>query len=79
MLVTANFRVPQPDWPHPVLTMPTPKKFNQLLIFMNLYQHAKNQFIPSVHSSDTVSFKVPSYDWPHAFLTMPSPKTFSQN
>ena len=52
------------------------KIFDQLLIFVNLYQHAKNQFIPSVHSSDTVNFKVPSHDWPHSFLTMPTPKTF---
>ena len=43
---------------------------------MNLHQHAKNQFIPSVHSSDTVNFKVPSHDWPHPVLTMPTPKTF---
>ena len=56
--------------------MPTQKNFDQLLIFVNLYQHAKNQFIPSVHSSDTVNFKVPSHDWPHPFLTMPTPKTF---
>ena len=56
--------------------MPTQKFFDQLLIFLNLYQHAKNQFIPSVHSSDTVNFKVPSHDWPHPFLTMPTPKTF---
>ena len=56
--------------------MPTQKIFDQLLSFVNLYQHAKNQFIPSVHSSDTVNFKVPSHDWPHPFLTMPTPKTF---
>ena len=42
---------------------------------MNLHhQHAKNQFIPFVHSSDTVNFRVPSHDWPHPFLTMPTPK-----
>ena len=52
------------------------KKFDQLLIFVNLYQHAKNQFISSVHSSDTVNFKVPLHDWPHPFLTIPTPKTF---
>ena len=40
-----NFRVPWPDWPHPFLTMPTQKTFDQLLIFVNLYQHAKNQAI----------------------------------
>ena len=55
---------------------PPKKKNDQLLTFVNLYQHAKNQFIPSVHSSDTVNFKVPSHDWPHPFLTMPTPKTF---
>ena len=42
--------------------MPTQKIFDQLLIFMNLYQHAKNQFIPFAHSSDTVNFKVPLHD-----------------
>ena len=56
--------------------MPTQKKNYQLLNFVNLYQHAKNQFIPSVYSSDTVNFKVPSHDGPHPFLTTPTPKTF---
>ena len=74
---TANFRVPRLDWPHPFLTMPTKKIFDQLLIFVNLYQHAKNLlFIPFAHSSDTVNFKVPSHDWSHPVLTMPTPKTF---
>ena len=76
MLETVNFRVPYPDWPNPFLTMPTQTNFDQLLIFVNLYQHAKNQFIPSAHSSDTVNFKVPSHDWPHPFLNMPTPATF---
>ena len=76
MLDTANFRVPQTDWPHPFLTMPIQKNLDKLLIFVNLNQHAKNQFIPSVHSSDTVNFKVPSHDWRHPVLTMPTPKTF---
>ena len=56
--------------------MPTPQKIDLLFIFVNLYQHAKNPFIPSVHSLDKVNFKVPSHDWPHPFLTMPTPKTF---
>ena len=34
----------------------------------------KNQFIPSVHSSDKVSFRLPSRDWPHPFFTMPTRK-----
>ena len=32
---------------------------------MNLHQHAKNQCIPFVHSSDRVNFRVPLHDWPH--------------
>ena len=76
MLETANFRVLSPDWPHPFLTKPTQKSFDQRLIFVDLYQHAKNQFIPSIHSPDTVNFEVPSHDWLHPFLTMPTPKTF---
>ena len=53
----------------------TPQKcFDQLLIFLNPYQNAKNQFIQSVHSSDTVNFRVLSPDWPHPSLIMPTPK-----
>ena len=51
------------------ITSPVPGSY-QLLIFVNLYQHAKNQFIPSVHSSDAVNFRVPPNDCPHLFLTM---------
>ena len=43
---------------------------------MNLYHHAKSQFIPSVHSSDTVNFEVQLHDWPQPFLAMQTPKTF---
>ena len=77
ILETANFRVLWPDWPHPFFSILTQKIFDQLLIFLNLYQHAKNQFIPSVHSSDKSNFKVPSHDWSHPFLTMPTTKTFT--
>ena len=31
--------------------------FWKLLAFLNLYHHAQNQFIPSVHFLDTVNFK----------------------
>ena len=54
-----------------------PKSWNWLFAFLNLYQHAKNQFIPSVHSSETANFRVRSHDWPHPFLTMPTPKCFA--
>ena len=54
----------------PIFDHPPPKKFYQLLIFVIMYQHAKNQFIPSFHSSDTVNFRVPPPDWPYPFLTL---------
>ena len=38
---TVNFRVQWSGWPHPSLTMPTPKFFYQLLIYVNLCQHVK--------------------------------------
>ena len=56
--------------------MPTQKNLDWLLIFVNLYQHAKNQFIPTVYSLETVNLKVPSHDWPHPSSTMRTPKTF---
>ena len=39
-----------------------PKIFDQLLIFVNLYQYAKNQFISSVYSPNTVNLRVPLPD-----------------
>ena len=36
-----------------------PKSLKQLLAFLNLHQHAKNQFFLSVHSRDTVYFRDP--------------------
>ena len=46
--------------------MPTQKFFNQILIFVNLYQHAKNQFIPSVHSSDIINPPQKNFQSPFA-------------
>ena len=36
------------------VTMPTPKFFDQLLIYVNLYQHVKNQAISLICSGDMV-------------------------
>ena len=55
-------------WPCP------PKRFSIISICMNLYQHPKNQLIPSVHFLNTVNFIVQRPDWPHPFLTMPTQK-----
>ena len=59
------------------LTTPTQKSLNQLLAFLNLQQHAKNRFIPSIHSWDTVNFRALRPDWPHPFLSMPTQELFS--
>ena len=56
--------------------MPIQKTSDQLLILVNLYQHAKNQF---AHPSDTEIFRVPLPDWPHPFLTIPVPKSFNHH
>ena len=58
--------------------MPTQKSLNQLSAFLNLYQHAKNQFISYVHFWDTVSFKVSWPDWPHPFIPCLPKKKFDQ-
>ena len=76
--VIVNFRVLQPDCKQPFLTMPIPKTFIHLLMYVNLYQHAQNHLIPSVRSSDTVSFRVQRPDWPHPFLTMPNQRIFNE-
>ena len=68
----------RPDWPHPFLMILSQKIFDQVLSFVNLYQHAKNQLIPSVHSCNTVNFRVQTPDWSNSFLTMPNQKVFSQ-
>ena len=73
---SADFRVSWTKWPHPFLTRPTQKLLKQLFTFLNLHHHAKNQFIPSIHSWDTANFRVPWPDWPHSFLTTPTQKIF---
>ena len=57
-------------WPCPLK-----KYFDQLLIFVNLYQHAKSVIL-SVHSSDTVNFRVSSPDLPHTFFDQAYAKNF---
>ena len=54
------------------------QKSLKLLAFLNLHQHAKNQFIPPVPYWDAVNFPVPLPELPHPLLTMPTQKTFDQ-
>ena len=51
---TVIFRVLWTDWLHLFLTMLTQKFFDQLLIYVNLYQHVKNQAISLICSGDMV-------------------------
>ena len=59
------------------LTTHNQHSLGQLLIFVNLYQQAKNHFILSVHFWVTVNFRVLSPDWKHPFLTMLTPNIFN--
>ena len=51
---TANFRVPWPDESNPFLAKPTQNFIDQLLIYVNFYQHAKNQATSLICSGDMV-------------------------
>ena len=62
-----NFRVLWPDWPRPFLTMSTQKNFDYLLIYVNLYQHAKNQTILLICSGDMAHQKILQSDWLKTF------------
>ena len=52
----SHFRLHRPDWSHPLFTMPNQKMFDQLLIFVNLYQHAKNYTVSSICVGEMVDF-----------------------
>ena len=64
---TANFRFLQSEWAHPFMTTPIPIFYNQILISMNLYQHAKNQAFSFYHSRDIIYLKILQSDWPKTF------------
>ena len=70
---TVNFIVPRPDWPHSFF----PKTFwstFQLLFFVNLYQHAKNEAVSSICSGEIVDLKILQSDWLRAFMNKSFPK-----
>ena len=72
LLRYSRFKVSLTKWPHPCLPKSTQKNINQILAFLNLHQHTKNQFIPSIHSWDTVNFRVLWPNWPDPFLPVPT-------
>ena len=48
--------------------MPTMKFYNQLLIFTDLCQYAKNQAILSTFSLDVIYLKNTEFDWVTALM-----------
>ena len=75
---TADFKVSWTKWLCLFLTLPHQKSLKQIFAFLNLHQQAKNQFISSPDSWDTVKFRVSWPDWPHPFLIMPTQNVFDQ-
>ena len=59
------------------LTMPIQKLFDQLLIYVNLYQHAKNQAILFIFSGDMIDCKILQSDWLKTFLPISQEQKFS--
>ena len=55
---TVNFQAHRPDWPQPFLAMPSQKVFDQLLIFVNLCQNAKNYTVSSICVGEMVDLKI---------------------
>ena len=82
---SVHFWALRPDWPHPFLTIQTQNFFDQLLIFVIMYQH---QFIslsiPSAHSSNAESLLESLYQtghtrfWSWSFLTIPRQTLFNK-
>ena len=58
--------------------MPNQKKFNQLLIFVNLYQHAKNEAVASIYSRELIDLKILQSHWLTAFWPISEEQDFSQ-
>ena len=58
--------------------MPNQKIFDQLLIFVNLYQHAKNADVSSICSGEIVDFKILQSDWLITFWQISQELKFSQ-
>ena len=58
--------------------MPIQKIFDQLLIFVNLYQHAKNEAISTICFGEKVYFKVLQSDWLRASWFLSQEQDFFQ-
>ena len=58
--------------------MPNQKIFNQLLIFVNLYQYAKNEAVSLICSGKMLDLKILQSDWLRAFRPISQEQDFFQ-
>ena len=58
--------------------MPNQKIFNQLLIFVNLYQHPKNEAVSFICSGEMVHLKIMQSEWLKAFWPISPEQDLSQ-
>ena len=61
-----------------ILTMPDQKHLKQLLIFVNLYQHAKSESAILICSGEKIHLKILQSDWLRAFWPISKKQNFSQ-
>ena len=54
------------------------KLFNQLVIFVNLYQHAKNEAVSSICSGEMLDLKILQSEWLRALWPICQEQNFSQ-
>ena len=52
--------------------------FDKFLIFVNLYQHAKNEAVSSICSGELADLKIQQSDWLRAFWPISQEQDFSQ-
>ena len=48
--------------------MPIQQFFNQILVFINSYEYAKNQAVSSIRSGHIADLQTLQFDWLRAFL-----------
>ena len=54
------------------------KLFTQLVIFVNLYQHAKNEAVSSICSGEMLDLKILQSEWLRALWPICQEQNFSQ-
>ena len=58
--------------------MPNQKVYIQILIFVNLYQHAKNDAVSSICSGEMIDLKILQTEWLVAFWLLSQEQDFSR-